>query len=77
MDGTMRRSCLQRLCLDGDGMFFGNSGAKPPTTDADQSHFIGSIFRRRITEHTKAILMVALAEVLRILYNFLGKMMYV
>jgi hypothetical protein len=73
----MRRSCLQRLCLDGDGMFFGNSGAKSTTTKVNQSHFIGSIFRGRIMEHTKGILIVALAEVLHILYNFLGKMRYV
>ena len=57
-------------------MFFGNSGAKPTTNRVNQSHF-SSIFRRRIMEHTKEILMVALAEVLRILYNFLGKMRYV
>ena len=43
MDGTMRRSCLQMLCLGGDGMFFGNSGAKPITTRVNKSHFIISV----------------------------------
>src|SRR5271170_6450712 len=69
MEDTMRTSCLQRLCLDGDGMFFGNSGVRV-TTKVTLWHFIGCIFYRAYYGAHKGSIDGSISRGITILYNF-------